>query len=99
MHTEEPGIEPEPGQGTVPPTALKHICARGGTGTAHLLRVLSGQEFEVGHGRVLVPPEWIGGAAQEQRRQQLRVDAALLTDHADHHLKSEPLGEPTRTFG
>lgn len=37
-------------------------------------------------GGVLVAPQRVGGAAQEQGGQQLRVDAALLAHHAHHHL-------------
>jgi len=55
----------------------------------YLLRVLSGEELEVRDGGVLVPPRGVGGAAQEQRGQQLRVDAALLAHDADNHLNAE----------
>ena len=55
-------------------------------GESYLLRVLSGKELEVGHSGVLVSPQGIGGAAQEQRRQQFCVDAALLIHHTHNHL-------------
>lgn len=55
----------------------------------YLLRVLSGEELEVGHGGVLVSPQGVGGAAQEQRGQQLCVDAAFLVHHAHHHLDTQ----------
>ena len=71
----------EPLEGAAPPRFSLEVA-----GWAHLLRHVAGQELQVGDGGQPVAAAEVGGAAHEERGQELGVNAALLIDHAHAHL-------------
>ena len=73
----------EPLKGAAPPRCGFSLEV---AGWAHLLRHVAGQELQVGDGGQPVAAAEVGGAAHEERGQELGVNAALLIDHAHAHL-------------